>query len=144
MASLGEIRDALATAICDGVDTELMEYPEVPDVIRLPAIVVRPTVGDFTGAFQRGLDTWEFDVFVLVRRQEGPTQQELLDQFISGNGPNSIRRAVYENSDLGLGDQGVYDAMVKKMVGYGGTFQVAHMPHTGAILKVTVQADGAS
>lgn len=109
-------------------------------MLRLPAVVVKPVSGDFTGAFQRGLDTWEFDVYVLVARQEGPTQQELLDQFITGAGPNSIRQVVYQTPQLGRED--ISDAMVKKMTGYGGTFQAAHIAHTGAILKVTVLTDG--
>ncbi|MFD8117091.1 hypothetical protein [Streptomyces microflavus] len=140
MATLSEIRKALAETIRASVSTEIHDYAEVPDVLRLPAIVVRPVSGDFTGAFQRGLDTWQFDVFVLVARMNGETQQELLDEFLTGSGPNSIREAVYENPTLGRED--VIDAMVKKMHGYGGTFQAAHVNHTGAILNVTVHTDG--
>ncbi|WP_146132526.1 hypothetical protein [Streptomyces solincola] len=142
MASLSEIRKALATVIRQNVTVELQDYSEVPDVLRLPAIVVKPSTGDFTGAFQRGLDTWEFEVYVLVARQNSQTQQELLDEFLTGAGPNSIRRVVYENPTLGRSD--VIDAMVKRMRGYGGTFQAAQVQHTGAILTVTVHTDGSN
>lgn len=141
MSSLSEIRDALASTIQNGVATTVYGYDTVPDVAQLPAVVVIPDSADFTGAFQRGLDEWKFNVYVLVRRDSVEIRQDTLDGFITGAGPDSIRQVLYNDDTLG---GVVIDAMASGVEGYGGEFKTARIQHTGAIVKVVVRTDGAS
>jgi hypothetical protein len=138
MSSVNQIRESFQSVLSSAIPG-LNAYREVEDVVEAPAVVAIPRKADFAGALQRGLDTWEFDLYVLVRRREGGYAQQELDQYITGNGPKSIRRALYEHPTLGLPDT---DAFVKGVDGYGGQFQVARIHHVGAILKVTVRTDG--
>lgn len=142
MATITEIRNALASTIEDGLEAEVFAYARVQDVLNLPAIVVIPGKADFTGAFQRGTDEWQFDVFILVSRSDTDTGQERLDDFVTGGGPDSIREAVYNTPGLGLAS--FCDAFVRGMSAYGGEWDVARVNHVGAILKVVVRTDGSS
>lgn len=141
MSSLIELRTALSSTIEAGVSTELFSYDHVPDVAQLPAIVVLPDKSDFTGAMQRGMDTYTFKVFVLVARTDSETNQEQLDAFLTGGGADSIRQVIYNTPTLGLDDT---DAFAQGINGYGGEFELARVPHTGAILEVVVRTDGAT
>lgn len=142
MSSLEEIRDALADTIKKGVSTEVFAYPRVPDVIQLPALIVMPDTADFTGAFQRGLDEWKLNVYVLVSRgADIDFHQKTLDGFLTGAGPDSIRQVLYNDGTLG---DVVIDAMATGVEGYGGEFLSNKIPHSGAIVKVVVRTDGAT
>jgi hypothetical protein len=140
VSSLHDVRQALAKTIFDNLAEEISTYPLVPDVTQTPAMVVLPSKSDFAKAFQRGLDEWDFDVFLLTARTETTNGQDLLDEFCTGSGPNSIRQIIYENPSLGLPDT---DAYVMGLQGYGGHFEAARIPHVGAILRVCVRTNGA-
>jgi hypothetical protein len=139
VASLTQIREALATTIADGVDAEMSVYERVTDVVQVPAAVITPTSADWKVALSRGTDKWMFDVFILVGRSDTTNAQEELDGFLAGAGPNSVREVLYNNPTLGIED---VDAFPTGMSGYGGEFSTARIPHVGAIIKVTVHADG--
>lgn len=141
MASLVAIRQALAHTIKSYAATELNTYATVNDMVDVPAIIIEPLNADYTVAFQRGSDTWEFHIFVLVGRGSEGEAQNLLDELITGAGPNSIREILYDHDDLGLPDT---TATVHSMRGYGGSFEIAKIPHIGAVLKVRVDTDGAA
>ncbi len=141
MSSVSAIREALASTIEAGVESEIFTYDTVPDVAQLPAVVVIPDKADFSGAFNRGLDEWTFNVYVLVNRTDADTNQDQLDSFITGAGPDSIRQALYNTPNLGLLNT---DAFPRGVDGYGGEFKTARIQHTGAILKVVVRTDGAN
>lgn len=138
MSSVHQIRESFRQVLTSAIP-KLRVYREVEDVVETPAVVALPRKADFAGAMQRGLDTWEFDLYVLVSRRDGGYAQQELDQYITGDGPRSIRQALYDHPTLGLPDT---DAFVKGVEGYGGNFQVARIQHVGAILKVTVRTDG--
>lgn len=137
MSTLTEIRAALVDTVGGHVQKDLYGYQVVDGMLNLPALVVRPSDADFAVAMNRGTETWELDLIVLVSRADDETSQDDLDEFVSKEGPNSIRQAIFNAPDLGLGD---VDAFVKGMRGYGGEYQVARVPHVGAVLKVVVQA----
>lgn len=141
MSSVAKIRDAIKATVEHGVADEVFIYDEVPDVVNLPALIVKPDKCDFAGAMSRGLDTWEFSLYMLVARTDTETNQEQLDTFVTSGGPNSIRAALDDNPSLGLPDT---DAFVRGVEGYGGEFETARVNHTGAILKVVVRTDGAT
>jgi hypothetical protein len=95
---------------------------------------------NFDGAMGRGMDTWRFDLFVLVQRGEFSVAQKQLDEYLSGSGDKSIRQVFFNNADLGLGDG--TDANVDGVRDYGGKFETARMQHVGAIVRLTVRTPG--
>lgn len=141
MATLSEIKDALDRTVENRIPG-IKGYGDVTDVVQLPAMVVMPArdTADFTGAMGRGMDTWNFDLYLLVARGEVTVAQNLLDQYISGSGDKSIREVIWKNADLGLSDG--TDAMVTRVMEYGGKFQTARIEHVGAIVRVVVRTPG--
>ncbi len=140
MPTLGQIRAAIDNTVQNNIPG-LRGFNDVADVIQVPAMVVMPArdTADFNGAFGRGMDTWRFDLYVLVARSESSVAQDALDQYVSGTGARSLRRVLYEHSDLGIG---VDDAHVEGIREYGGKFQTARIDHVGAIVRLTVRTSG--
>lgn len=136
MASLSQCRLALAQTIDANTSSELYIYDQVADVGHLPAVLIEPTAADFQGAIARGLDVWMFNVFILVNRNDMNQSQAVLDSIITGDGPDSIRAALFANPFIGLEDGTQADVIGMK--GYGGSFEWAAIPHIGAILQVRV------
>lgn len=143
MASLTEIRAALKATLKANIDG-LYVYSEVSDVAQMPAAVAMPApqsasgmTCDFDGAFGRGLDTWHIDLFILVARTDAALAQKVLDQFVTGAGPKSIRRVIYENPDLGLADG--TDCHATGVRDYGGFFETANIQQVGAVVRLIVR-----
>lgn len=135
------MREALAGAIAAGIDG-LITYDTLAGVTQVPAAIVLPSpkqTADFTGAFQRGLDTWFFDVYVLVGIGEYASAQNHLDSYLTGSGANSIRQVLYLNPTCGLPDT---DFFVSGITDYGGQHSAAAVEHIGACLKVTARTSG--
>lgn len=141
MATFSEIKDALDNTIEKRIPG-LKAYGDVSDVVQPPAVVVMPArrTADFTGAMARGMDTWRFDLYVLVARGEVTTAQNALDEYLTGSGEKSIREVLWKNADLGLTDG--TDAMVEGIRNYGGKFVTARNEHIGAIVEVVVRTPG--
>lgn len=139
MATLDEIRTALAETITSRVASMLFVYSDVADVTQLPAALIEPTNAEYEETMSRGTHCWFFNIYVLCSRNDYSIGQSQLDGFVSGSGPDSIPAAIYGKPDLGLDDT---DASVMRMMGYGGTFQDAEIQLVGAILKVRVYTDG--
>jgi hypothetical protein len=97
-----------------------------------------PRTSDFTGAFGRGLDTHIFDVIVLVSRRDDQLAQADLDPFVNGFGASSVRQAIFNTRDLGIG----VDATVTGMSDYGASFEVGQLDNVGARLAVQVLTSG--
>lgn len=135
--TLAEIRAALVATAQAGIQIEIFEYANVPDVVQLPAVVVRPMSANYV--VNMGDDaTYQFQIYVLTSRRDTDTAQDDLDELVSHFGPNSIPLAINGNDELGL--DGV-SALCYAMEGYGGQYSTAQVPHVGAILKVRVEAD---
>jgi hypothetical protein len=135
--TFGEIREALATTIKNGVTSEINEYARVPDVTQVPAVVVKPLSAKYIVNMSEDA-TFEFQILVLCGRSDTDAGQQDLDAFVSHYGPDSIPHALRSNPDIGL--DGV-DVTCYAMDGYGGEWSAAKVPHVGAILKVRVEAD---
>lgn len=138
-ATLTQVRAALAATIKDNVDRQVYTYSVIKENGPLPAVIVEPDSTDFTVSMRSGTDTWNFFVWVLTPANDIETGQTMLDDFLDGQGPNSIRQAIYKHSDLGL--SGV-EAFVSGMRGYGGAFEWYGVPHVGALLQVGVHISG--
>lgn len=141
MATVEQIRDALVTTIRSNI-TGVQVYARFEDVIEAPAIVVSVNPkesADFTGAFARGLDQWNFELHVFANRREGGYAQKELDQFLTGSGSKSIRQVLYQNPTIGLSET---DAFVEGVKNYGGENPYAKIPHVGATVNVCVRTSG--
>lgn len=138
MKTLSEIRAGLADTV-RAAGIGVYTYAQVRDKGHLPAVVIEPIEADFDKAMQRGMDTWQFNLFVLVKGIDEDAAQRKLDSFVTGSGPNSIRQIIFENKHLGLGDE--VNAHVYALKSYGGEFKWNKVEHIGAILKVTVHVD---
>jgi hypothetical protein len=137
MASMTQIRTGLVSTISAAV-TGIQGYDTVPASVNLPAFVVIPRATDFMRAMGRGLDAYTFDVLVLVSAGDDQLAQLALDPFVNGFGSSSIRQAIFNARDLGLG----VDASVTGMADYGGQFNVGGIDYIGARLSVEVLTSG--
>jgi hypothetical protein len=140
MTTVTDLRMALASTIQAGVDisafnTGLYTYGNVVESITLPAVVIEPASANFQETFNRGLDSFDFNLFVLVSRADPTSAQPLLDALISGDGASSIRLVIYNNPDLGI--DGV-NTVVHSMKGYGGSLEGFGLPHIGAVIQCCV------
>jgi hypothetical protein len=138
MATLAAIRDAIKTTITDNV-TGLRVHDTIPDVVNLPAVVVVPRTADFDVAMGRGIDTWEFDLFVMVSKGSTRAAQDALDAYVTGAGTSSIRQVIFTNRTLGLSNT---DAHVARLIGYDLTFEASNVDHVGAALRLIVHTPG--
>lgn len=139
MAGLEAIRDAIKTTL-EAEVAGLHAYDTVPDATHvLPCVVVMPTTASFDVAMGRGVDTWYFDLLVMVAAGEMDTAQDALDELVTGAGPRSIRQAIWSKRTLGLAD---VDAHVSGMTGYGLRAEAAGIDHLGARLALVVHTKG--
>lgn len=136
MVNISDVRQGLADTISAGVTSPLYTYANVEEIQNLPAALIEPASSDFEVSMNRGSDYVDFNVFVLVSRADPKSAQIVLDGFISGDGPDSIRRAIYDKDDLGLGPN--VDATLHAMRGYGGSLESYGTVHIGAVLQVRV------
>jgi hypothetical protein len=139
MATLTAIRDAIKATVAATLPS-LTTYDTVPETVNVPALIVMPQECDFDGAFGRGMDTWTFELVVLVSRVAVAEGQDLLDSYLTGGGTNSVREVFYNNSSLGLTD-GTF-AHMSGVRGYGGSFDAANLKYLGAILRLVVRTPG--
>lgn len=144
MSDLVDIRQALIDTVVNGVDTDLYGYAYMEDIKTLPAVLVKPggggrddTAADFTSTMARGTEIWHFQLVLLCQRGHPEAGQKQLDMFISKNGINSIRRAIWENPTLGLGD---VDATVTGISDYAAEWKSANVDNIGAAIHVKVHA----
>lgn len=131
-SSLTDIRVALKQTMAQA---GLEVYDTVTDVVNTPAVVIEPGKIDFTNSFHQGGDTYNMNLYVLVANTDPRNAQQLLDQYVTGKGPKSIRDFLWQNSTLGLSD---VDSVVTQMDGYGGKFQDSGFQMIGARLRVVV------
>lgn len=138
MATVGEIRDAVKGTL-EAAIADFRCYDTVPDLASVPATIVLPVESDFATTFGRGFDTHQIDLFVMVSRVAPRSGQDSLDAFVTGQGPQSIRQAIFNNRTLGLAGT---DAFIRGMSRYGGTFTGASIDHIGAVLRLVVTSPG--
>lgn len=142
MAALAAIRTAIKTTLEANI-TDLRVHDTIPDSISPPALVVAPaeSAADFQVAMGRGLDTWNFDLLVLVSMTTARIAQDALDAYVTGAGASSIRQAIFNNKTLGLDD---VDARVASVSKYDFTYTVGSIDYAGATLRLIVHTSGTS
>lgn len=146
MATLKEIRQAIMTTLeanLSGVKC----YKNIPEnALVLPAVIVQPNMADFIVAMNRGTDTYEFTLLVLVGYNHLESAQDNLDPLVTGSGNKSVRQCIFLNKDLGI--EGDVNATVTRMFDYGMRFspdtQGRATEALGARLALTVHTRGTS
>ena len=99
MTTLSALRSGIATnlATISGLRTS----STVPDDVNPPIAVVAPQGITFDTSFARGLDTYEFNVLVIVGRVDERSAQNRLDGFCNPTGSSSIKTALESDKTLG-------------------------------------------
>lgn len=141
MASLKDIRTAVKTTL-EAAISGLTVHRTVPGTVNVPAVIVRPApddTADFWVAMDRGTDTWQLDLLVLVNRADAQLSEDTLDGYVTGSGSSSIRQAIFQAKTLGLAD---VNANVSGVSGYGATFEVGGVAYSGAALRLVVHTSG--
>lgn len=134
MASLAEVRAALAAQIRARLGTGVRVHERYPDGLNVPAVVIRreSTQYDTTQGGQSNDLTLSAVVFVDFASPR--TAQELLDQFTDPTGDYSIAAAV--NSDPTLG--GVVDFATVTEAGPDELSNVQGVDYLSAAVTVVV------
>lgn len=81
--------------------TGLRTAATVPTDPKPPIAVVMPNNISYDTAFGRGLDEYEFVVFVIVGKVDDRTAQNLLDGYCNPTGAGSIKTAIERDKTLG-------------------------------------------
>ena len=114
MALVSELRDGLKANLA--TITGLRTADTVPDNPNPPIAIVLPQSVQYDNVFQKGMNTYNFSVLVVVNRVSERTAQNSLDSYVSGTGSNSIKRAI--ESDKTLGGK-AFDVRVTDLRNYG-------------------------
>jgi hypothetical protein len=135
MASVSSIRTGLATRL--GTITGLRTSAFMPDNPNPPIAVVMPSSVSYDDTFKRGMQTYVFNVLVIVGRVDERTAQSNLDAYVSSTGTSSIKRAIEGDKTLG---GVVFDTRVSEMRNYG-QLPVGEVTYLTAEFTVLCYAD---
>lgn len=140
MSTLAAIRDGIKTTLEANI-SGLRVHDTIPDQVNPPAVVNTPIDWDFVVAMGRGVDTWTFELLVLVARPSLRSGQDALDAYITGAGSSSIRQAIFNNRTLGLTNTDAHIAG-KGSGPYAATYTVNGVEYLGATLRLIVHTSG--
>ena len=106
----------------------------IPDLVNPPVAVLSLEQIAYDGAFNQGLTTLEFTIFVVVSRADERTAQRKLNQFVAPTGALSIKSAV--ESDRRLNNL-VADLRVRSVTNIG-SLQLDDQEYMAAEFAVAV------
>lgn len=135
MASISSIRTGLATRL--GTISGLRTSAFMPDNPNPPIAVVMPSSVSYDDTFKRGMQTYVFNVLVIVGRVDERTAQSNLDAYVSSTGTSSIKLAIEGDKTLG---GVVFDTRVSEMRNYG-QLPVGEVTYLTAEFTVLCYAD---
>ncbi len=98
MSSVSEISDALKNALTLVPGLRVHDY--LPDQINPPVAYVGIDSIDYHGAFRGGNPVHSYTITVVVGRTSDRASQKTLDEFLSYDGPRSIRAAIEKDRTL--------------------------------------------
>ena len=102
MSTISAVSDALETTI-ENV-SGLRVYSEAEDIIAPPACVINLSSVEFAQAMNRGLDQMNFELYIIVPRQNLRSAIDSLEAYTTGSGSKSIRQQLFNSPGLGLSD----------------------------------------
>jgi hypothetical protein len=109
----------------------------MPDNPNPPIAVVMPSSVSYDDTFHRGMQTYVFNVLVIVGRVDERTAQSNLDGYVSSTGSSSIKLAIEGDKTLG----GVaFDTRVTEMRNYG-QLAIAEIQYLTAEFTILCYAD---
>lgn len=135
MASVSSIRAGLATRL--GTISGLRTSATMPDNPNPPVAVVMPSSVSYDDTFKRGMQTYVFNVLVIVGRVDERTAQNNLDGYVSSTGNSSVKLAIEGDKTLG---GVVFDTRVSEMRNYG-QLPVGEVTYLTAEFTVLCYAD---
>jgi hypothetical protein len=135
MASVTDLRTGIATNLA--TITGLRTAATMPDNPSPPIAIVIPSTISFDDTFQRGMQTYSFNVLVIVGRADERTAQNNLDGFCASTGPKSIKLAVEKDKSLG---GKAFDVRVTEMRNYG-QIVIGEVTYLSAEFTVLCYAD---
>ena len=135
MASISTIRTNLAARLA--TITGLRTAATMPDSPNPPIAVVTPVSVTFDTAFKRGMNTYSFNVMVIVGRVDERTAQNNLDAYVSSTGASSIKLAIEGDKSLA---GAVFDTRVVEMRTYGAV-SIGEVTYIAAEFTVLCYAD---
>lgn len=135
MASISSIRSGLATRL--GTISGLRTSATMPDNPNPPIAVVMPSSVSYDDTFRKGMQTYVFNVLVIVGRVDERTAQNNLDAYVSSTGNSSIKLAIEGDKTLG---GVVFDTRVNEMRNYG-QLPVGEVTYLTAEFTVLCYAD---
>ncbi|GIJ51321.1 hypothetical protein Val02_82070 [Virgisporangium aliadipatigenens] len=138
---ISAVRKGLAAVVAAAIP-ELNCFGYVPNSIPEPAFVAGEVEVDFNKAMNRGLDQVSVRCRVLVSRAEDEAGQALLDAYLSGSGPESIRAAIEGTPGVSQTLGGVCDDLVVERIRGYRMYTVAGTEFYGAEFLVTVIGKG--
>lgn len=135
MASLGEVRQAIADALntIDGLRaTATLEQ------VQAPMAVVEPDRVDWRTAFQRGHDTWTILVRILIGTAANRAAEIARNEFFDAGGPKDVKDAIEGHVPLrdGTVAQDVFVAEARKF----DTWEFSGVAYLGVEVVVDVYA----
>jgi hypothetical protein len=98
MSTVSEISEALRNALTLVPGLRVYEY--LPDQINPPLAYVGIDNVDYHGAFRGGNAVHAYAITVVVGRTSDRASQKALDEFLSYDGPRSIRQAIESDPTL--------------------------------------------
>ena len=135
MAGLTDLRDGLVENLSTIVGLRVSAY--TPDNPNPPIAVVMPSSVSYDDVFKGGMQTYVFNVLVIVGRVDERTAQSNLDAYVSSTGTSSIKLAIEGDKTLG---GVVFDTRVTEMRNYG-QLPVGEVTYLTAEFTVLCYAD---
>lgn len=135
MATVTDLRNGIATNIqtIPGVRTAAT----MPDNVNPPIAIIYPESISYDDTFQRGMQTYQFAVVMVVGRVSERSAQNSLDAIVASTGEYSMKLAI--ESDKTLGGK-AYDVRVTNMRAYS-SFAVGDVNYLAAEFVVLCYAD---
>ena len=135
MALISSLRTGLANnlATISGLRTS----STMPDNPSPPIAIVIPSTISFDDTFQRGMQTYTFNVLVVVGRADERTAQNKLDAYCASTGSSSIKLAIESDKTLG---GSAFDVRVTEMRNYG-QIVIGEVTYLSAEFTVLCYAD---
>ena len=135
MALISEIRTGLATNLA--TITGLRTTATIPDNPNPPIALISPNTVQFDDVFKRGMQTYSFNILLIVGRADERSAQNSLDAYCASTGSSSIKLAI--ESDKSLGGK-VFDTRVTEMRNYG-QLSIGEVIYLSAEFSVICYAD---
>jgi hypothetical protein len=135
MALISDIRTGLANNLA--TVTGLRTTATIPDNPNPPIALISPNSVQFDDVFRRGMQTYSFNVLVIVGRVDERSAQNSLDAYCASTGSSSIKLAI--ESDKTLGGK-VFDTRVTEMRNYG-QLSIGEVIYLSAEFSVICYAD---